>query len=602
MPELKAQKGQMREIRVQTDPSALVRTETFGGREYLVAPVIMLVEGVLQGANAEEPEYAPADALQAFANQWNGRPVVMNHPQVQGTFVSANSPQVLEDWAFGFVFNSHFDTATAKLKAEAWIDVARAEELGGEFQDAVDRINAGEVVEVSTGLFADVLPLKGRFNNQAYEGVWTNVISDHLAILSAGVLGACSVEDGCGIPRINQEAKGPWGVRPQEMRINTAALRTIQPNHADHDGHCCETCKGAAMSTNTSASFVGQGTLATEKPKNNAEDTGGVGDGGQQAAPTSVETALVEPSEAELAVLQARRELLVHAIPNTIVFSDVEKLLREALRAKLGKNYVWISAVTSDTVVYESYEGDYCCGGGSYSFWSLRYSINGTQVTLSGEPEKVVLTTTISSVSEPIVNGGSEGAQPASGALALNQEGDTMTDKTGQPESTGSVPVVTPEPSTEGNPPVVNAAPAAEAPKAQTQSVEEYLASMPAPVAQLIRDQMAAGQRAKEGHITSILTNSSNKFPREQLEAFDLPMLENLAALAVNSMPAASDDRMDPMARFNYAGRGGIAPTPLSEEDKQRVNADTNSYGGAAAPKVFEGKDDFGPRVGYFKK
>ena len=64
-------------------------------------------------------------------------------------------------------------------------------------------MGAGEQVEVSTGYWANVRPSSGKFNGEAYVGIQTNVVPDHLAILEEGAIGACSWKDGCGAPRLN---------------------------------------------------------------------------------------------------------------------------------------------------------------------------------------------------------------------------------------------------------------------------------------------------------------------------------------------------------------------------------------------------------------
>ena len=67
-------------IRAHTDGS--FRTEKFAGRDYMVVPVVALVEGVIQGVNAANPELALASEFGKFPAGWNGRPVVMDHPEV----------------------------------------------------------------------------------------------------------------------------------------------------------------------------------------------------------------------------------------------------------------------------------------------------------------------------------------------------------------------------------------------------------------------------------------------------------------------------------------------------------------------------------------
>ena len=189
-------------FRAYQDADLPIREETFDGREYLVVPVVALVEGVLQAMNAPTPELALVEEFGKVPDSWNGRPIVMNHPVVNNIPVSANSPAVLEEYQFGLVFNARIEDSS--LKVEAWLDKAKIESLGGEVADTLDRINNGDLVEVSTGLFTGTEVSKGRFNGREYQAIWRNIIPDHLAFLSDGVLGACSGEDGCGV-RVNTQ-------------------------------------------------------------------------------------------------------------------------------------------------------------------------------------------------------------------------------------------------------------------------------------------------------------------------------------------------------------------------------------------------------------
>lgn len=197
-----AQQQSMLAIQAVPDASA-IRTSELAGDEYTVIPCVCLVEGVLWPANAPSPELALAEEFGRFPDGWNGRPVVLNHPREDGIAVSASKPAVLEN-ALGQIFNTVLEDK--KLKTEIWINDARVAELDEEFRDAVDRLkNGDEVVEVSTGLFTMQERVTGEFEGEAYESIWRNIVPDHLAILPEGLVGACSVEDGCGAPRLNED-------------------------------------------------------------------------------------------------------------------------------------------------------------------------------------------------------------------------------------------------------------------------------------------------------------------------------------------------------------------------------------------------------------
>lgn len=171
------------------------RDETLNGREYVVVPVTMMVEGVHQGSHGALLH--TAEELGKIPESWNGIPVTIGHPMVEGNPVSANSPSILESWAVGIIFNTLLNGT--KLKSEAWLEknkLANHENLN-------DRISNGEIIEVSVGVFSEDEDTEGTWHNESYVAVARNLRPDHLAILPNQV-GACSNADGCGI-RINSE-------------------------------------------------------------------------------------------------------------------------------------------------------------------------------------------------------------------------------------------------------------------------------------------------------------------------------------------------------------------------------------------------------------
>lgn len=157
-----------------------------------MVPVVMIVEGVLNGA------LVPASEFSRYVEAWNGQPVPVLHPEREGSPVSANSPDIIERNTIGRLFNCYAENG--KLKGEAWINVNKAQRLG--HNELLTALEAGEVVEVSTGYFADGEPKAGEYNGEQYQEIHRNIRPDHLALLP-GEIGACSVADGCGT-RVNQ--------------------------------------------------------------------------------------------------------------------------------------------------------------------------------------------------------------------------------------------------------------------------------------------------------------------------------------------------------------------------------------------------------------
>lgn len=167
------------------------------GREWLVAPVVMIAEGVLNG------ELVPATEFGRHAGSWNGRPIVLGHPMADGVPVSANDPAILEQYGIGQVFGAEF--RENKLPAWAWIDVDRASRTD-DGREVVRRLRAGQPIEVSTAYWRDLEPAQGEWNGAQHAGIARNLKPDHLAFLLHDV-GACSIEDGCGCPRVNAEGR-----------------------------------------------------------------------------------------------------------------------------------------------------------------------------------------------------------------------------------------------------------------------------------------------------------------------------------------------------------------------------------------------------------
>lgn len=175
-----------------------IRRETIDGREYVVAPVTLIVPGVLNGSNG--PLLYELNDITATADAWNGMPIVApTHPIENGKQISARHPKVLAKWAIGNVFNVEVN---GKLQAEAWFDVAKANKVDAR---AIPSIINGQKLEVSTGLAVDQEPTSGLTKNGTqYTAIARKYRPDHLALLLDSK-GACSVNDGCGIN--NEEDK-----------------------------------------------------------------------------------------------------------------------------------------------------------------------------------------------------------------------------------------------------------------------------------------------------------------------------------------------------------------------------------------------------------
>lgn len=163
------------------------------GRQHMIIPCVMLVEGVHDGSQGGLL-YTPEE-LAKTPVVWNGRPVVVQHPTKNGVPISAGNPETFTEQKVGQLFNTRWEDG--KLKSDVWLDEDKANEVDERILTA---LQDGIVMEVSTGLFTDNEPTSGVYNGKSYVAIARNFRPDHLALLPDKI-GACSVDDGAGLLR-----------------------------------------------------------------------------------------------------------------------------------------------------------------------------------------------------------------------------------------------------------------------------------------------------------------------------------------------------------------------------------------------------------------
>lgn len=170
------------------------------GREYVIAPVSMIVPGVLNGSQG--PILYTAEENVRSVDAWNGMPLVVYHPKGSDEKpVSARSPEILDEHGVGEIFNSRTGDK-GELLAEAWFDVDNVRRVDTRVMSLLEK---NDPFELSTGLNFDRVPVANgtEYNGTPYNLVARNYRPDHLAILP-DQKGACSVDDGCGV-LVNQK-------------------------------------------------------------------------------------------------------------------------------------------------------------------------------------------------------------------------------------------------------------------------------------------------------------------------------------------------------------------------------------------------------------
>ncbi len=192
--------------------SGKVRHATRHGRPYLVAPMTLIVPGVLEGSRGKIL-YEPADVARD-PEAWNGMPMVVRHPLApDGRHLSARTPGVLESQGAGDVFGAG-NSPTGNLAVEGWFDV---EALRRVWADGLSKLQSGQPIELSTGLYLDTVPAPpgAVYNGRPYTHIARNYRPDHVALLPDGP-GACSIKDGCGVFNCGGPGSGVPGPCPAD--------------------------------------------------------------------------------------------------------------------------------------------------------------------------------------------------------------------------------------------------------------------------------------------------------------------------------------------------------------------------------------------------
>jgi hypothetical protein len=211
---------------------SLVREERRDGKNYLIAPVSMLVPGVLRGSDGSL--LYPSGEIARTVDSWKGVPIVVNHPTDRfGNAVSAQAPGVLDRFGVGFVSRTNFKNG--KLVGEGWFDIEKTRRIDYRIENA---IRTGKPMELSTGLFTKKRPSAGTFNGRDYTHIATNYRPDHLAILP-DKRGACSLDDGCGLNVNKRKRESSPLIVPSlndDPSPGSSCSCFSKPYHEHHDG------------------------------------------------------------------------------------------------------------------------------------------------------------------------------------------------------------------------------------------------------------------------------------------------------------------------------------------------------------------------------
>ena len=210
--------------------SQSIRREVFNGRDHLVLPSYTLPANVVMNGGL----YTEAE-IDAHYKGLEGTLAPLGHPQVNGQFVSAFSPEGLNVGYVG-AWNRNVKKSGNRIYLEKWVDVARAEESEGgrELIERVAAIERGdEVPPIHTSVAVFLDQLEPNEEQKATGAEWVAKIygMDHDAILLHEV-GAATPEQGVGL-MVNADLAQPLkansgalvgeSYREREQRLDRAA-------------------------------------------------------------------------------------------------------------------------------------------------------------------------------------------------------------------------------------------------------------------------------------------------------------------------------------------------------------------------------------------
>jgi hypothetical protein len=222
----------------------LVEEDELKGEEYIKAPTIAVKEKVLKYEGGKRA-LLPEEEIANSTAYWNFTPVTIDHPTDRGRNLSATQPDVMDESVVGLFMNARFDAKKSALKGDVYLNKKwlNQHRRGGEI---LERIESGDVLEVSTAYRAPgAESTTGTFNGDNYNVVQREIRPNHFALL-LDKPGRCSLEDGCGFPRVNSDSEvNAWEYDEEDCCDNC------------EEGHICEDVLSNALNEAREVSFDG---------------------------------------------------------------------------------------------------------------------------------------------------------------------------------------------------------------------------------------------------------------------------------------------------------------------------------------------------------
>lgn len=535
---------------VTTNLKPVVRQDTLEGKDHVVVPTQMITEGVHNGSDGAI--FYPASELAKISAAYNHKPVVVYHPVRNGIGISACDPIELTARKVGILLNTQWDDKTKKLSAESWLDPSRIDVVDKRVSETISK---NEMMEVSTGLFLNLERTPGEWNGEEYIGIARNIQPDHLALLP-DMKGACSIEDGAGFLRMNQEGETLADFISNAVDVPETGdyihFRMKDPKLFDEDSYS---------------------TIWISKSKGIKARIGKLKSPAKgQEGSTVVQVYLFDKSKWTTDSVKTwikkhkGTNNIATLIVNELSFDSIQMLLRGALRAK--HDNAWITDTFDDHFIYEEdgkmYSQEYTIDEGNVQFNGLpklvERIVSYKEVGVGNETKSDMKGNTMDKkqkVDALIANEKTSWTEEHREKLmaldedvltnmlapivSLTEELVKATTNKDKKDDKKQDTTVTDNKANTTQP----------APKPQT--AKEYVENAPPEIRDLLESSMATLNAEKARLTQIILANKQNSFTPEHLGAMKMDMLKALAALAA---PVENERQPIPL----YFGQQPVAP------------------------------------------
>ena len=513
MKETKNERGKEMLQVITANFEGTTRFDKMEGKQFLVASMIMLVEGVHEGSGG--PLFYPAKEIKNSVPFWNAKPVVVYHPQRNGKFISACDPDILTNHGVGLIMNTkvgkvevEIDKKKVKLtalKAEAWIDVDRANAVDDRIMEAVDN---NEMMELSTGLVMNCDNEEGEWNDEEYIATVSNFHPDHLALLP-DIQGACSIKDGAGFLRLNEAKDGfvldvsSLGKKERKCFLKNKVLFVKMFNH--------DIIK--TISNEISFDDTRQRLQSILREKFPDEDYIWIEDvfDDYVVYEKSAKLYKQEYEDVDGSISFKGIPAVVVKETNYVISNRKDSIMSK--KKKVKKEDVVNGLIANEATLWEEEDKE--------DLMAMELSVLERMIPVEKEEEEDTTVANKKKEQEAVTNAANKGAEEAN---AENKDGE---DKDKKP-----------------------------------QTADEYIKNAPKEIQSMLRNGMDSYTTEKAKVIAFITENERCTFTKEQLEAKELSELKTLAELAANT-----EERKEVLGTLNnYSGQAEVV---ISDDDDE---------------------------------